>query len=96
MTLCSTDDRYEDDIHYKGGTLLNENLGWAATMLAYSSRPPDPLIVGERWREMWMERLENEPFLPALWHAHQTRDAYWKRGSVNEDYSAIKAAVLRK
>ena len=48
VTLCSTDDRYEDDIHYKGGTLLNENLGWAATMLAYSSRPPDPKIVAIR------------------------------------------------
>ena len=46
ITLCSTVDRYADDIHYKGGCLLNENLGWAATMLAYTSRPPDPLLVG--------------------------------------------------
>ena len=51
ITICSTDDRYEDDIHYKGGTLLNENLGWAATMLAYSSRPPDPKIVGSKVEE---------------------------------------------
>jgi predicted acyl esterase len=42
ITLCSTDDRYTDDIHYKGGCLLGENLGWSATMFAYSSRPPDP------------------------------------------------------
>ncbi len=94
VTLCSTTDRYADDIHYKGGCLLGENLGWGATMLSYSSRPPDPAIVGERWRAMWLERLDNEPFLPALWHAHQTRDAYWKRGSVCEDYGAIEAAVL--
>jgi putative CocE/NonD family hydrolase len=26
ITLCSTVDRYADDIHYKGGCLLNENL----------------------------------------------------------------------
>jgi uncharacterized protein len=94
ITLCSTDDRYADDIHYKGGCLLNENLGWGATMLSYSSRPPDPLIVGEKWREMWLERLEHEPFLPAVWLKHQTRDAYWKRGSVCEDFSKIKAATL--
>lgn len=94
VTLCSTTDRYADDIHYKGGCLLGENLGWGATMLSYSSRPPDPAIVGERWRAMWLERLENEPFLPALWHTHQTRGAYWKRGSVCEDYGAIEAAVL--
>ena len=94
ITLCSTDDRYADDIHYKGGCLLNENLGWGATMLSYSSRPPDPMIVGDKWRGMWLERLENEPFLPAVWLKHQTRDAYWKRGSVCEDFSKIKAATL--
>ena len=32
ITVCSTDDRYADDIHYKGGALLTENLGWACTM----------------------------------------------------------------
>lgn len=94
VTLCSTDDRYADDIHYKGGLLLNENMGWGATMLSYSSRPPDPAVVGEKWRAMWLERLRSEPFLPALWLHHQRRDAYWKRGSVCEDFSAIKAATL--
>ena len=49
ITVCSTVDRFVDDIHYKGGCLLNENIGWAATMLSYSSRPPDPLLVGEGW-----------------------------------------------
>ena len=94
ITLCSTVDRFADDIHYKGGCLLNENLGWGATMWSYSSRAPDPALVGEAWREMWLQRLENEPFLPATWLRHQRRDAYWRHGSVCEDYSAIKARVL--
>jgi putative CocE/NonD family hydrolase len=95
ITLCSTADRYADDIHYKGGCLLNENFGWASTMLSYSSRPPDPAIAGDnRWRDLWLTRLENEPFLAPLWLSHQHRDAYWKRGSVCEDFSAIQAAVL--
>ncbi len=94
ITLCSTDDRYSDDIHYKGGCLINENLGWAATMLAYSSRPPDPKIVGRRWKKMWMERLENEPFLILPWLQHPHRDAYWKHGSVAEDFGDIEASVL--
>ena len=59
ITLCSTVDRYADDIHYKGGCLLGENFGWSANMLSYSSRPPDPALVGDKWREMWIERLEN-------------------------------------
>jgi hypothetical protein len=94
ITLCSTVDRFADDIHYKGGCLLNENLGWGGTMWSYSSRPPDPALVGEKWREMWLERLENLPFLAAKWLEHQSRDAYWQHGSVCEDYSAIKAATL--
>ncbi len=94
VTICSTDDRYEDDIHYKGGTLLNENLGWAATMLAYSSRPPDPDIVGPRWKKMWMERLKNAPFLLIPWLKHPHRDDYWKHGSVCENFGAITAATL--
>ena len=93
ITLCATVDRYADDIHYKGGCLLNENFGWGATMWSYSSRAPDPALRDD-WREMWVQRLENEPFLPATWLRHQTRDAYWRHGSVCEDYSAIKAKVL--
>jgi len=95
LTVCSTVDRYADDIHYKGGALLNENFAWGGgQMLSYSSRPPDPVLVGDDWRAMWLERLETEPFLAAVWLRHPHRDAYWKHGSVCEDYSAIKAAVL--
>ena len=89
-----TDNRYTDDIHYMGGCLLNENLWWGSIMLAYQARPPDPLIVGEAWREQWLSRLETLPFLPATWLAHQHYDEYWKHGSVCEDYSAIQCAVL--
>ena len=42
--LAAVVDRYADDIHYKGGAMLMENLGWAATMFAFSSRPPDPAL----------------------------------------------------
>jgi uncharacterized protein len=93
ITLCSTDDRYADDIHYMGGALLNANLGWASTMLAYMSRPPDPALVGERWRELWLARLRNMPLLVETWLRHQRRDAYWKHASVCEDFSQIACPV---
>ncbi|MCZ4282138.1 CocE/NonD family hydrolase [Kiloniella laminariae] len=93
ITICSTDDRYADDIHYMGGCLLNDNMSWSSQMLAYSSRPPDPALVGERWREMWLERLENMPLLAANWLRHQRRDEFWKHGSVCENYADITAAV---
>ena len=94
ISICSTDDRYADDIHYMGGCLLNYNLGWASVMLAYSTRPPDPLVIGDSWRETWMNRLENLPFLAKPWLDHQHRDAYWQHGSICENYDSIKAAVF--
>ena len=93
VTLCSTDDRYVDDVHYMGGCLLRNNLAWGGQSFAYSARPPDPAIVGERWRDMWRDRLENLPFVTAEWMSHPTRDAYWRHGSVNEDWDAIQCPV---
>ncbi len=92
ISLCSTDDRYADDVHFMGGALLTDTLRWAGAMFAYQSRPPDPAAVGERWLGMWKQRLEAEPLLLATWLRHQTRDAYWRHGSVCEDPSAITAA----
>ena len=94
ISICSTVDRYADDIHYKGGSLLVENFGWSANMLSYSSRPPDPKLVGDDWASMWKHRLENQPLSCRVWLQHQHRDEYWKHGSICEDYSAIDAAVL--
>jgi len=94
ITVCSTVDRFADDIHFKGGCLLNDNLAWGATMLSFSSRPPDPMLVGDAWRDMWLARLEVDRFLAADWLHHQRRDAYWKHGSISEDYSALRVPVL--
>jgi putative CocE/NonD family hydrolase len=93
ITLCSTDDRYADDAHYMGGCLLNENLTWGSVLLTYNAFPPDPHIVGERWREMWLERLHHAVLFPELWLRHQWRDDYWKHGSVCEDFAQITCPV---
>jgi predicted acyl esterase len=95
VTVCSTDDRYDNDVHYMGGSVLAVDMhAWAATMLAFVSRPPDPLYAGEAWRDMWLKRLEAvDPFIHT-WLAHQTRDDYWRHGSVCEDYGTVQAAVL--
>jgi uncharacterized protein len=94
ISIASTTDRYNDDIHYKNGCHLSAQLSWAATMLAYQSRSPDPEIVGDRWLDMWMERLENEPFFMEEWLSHQRRDDFWKHGSICEDYAAVEIPAL--
>jgi uncharacterized protein len=92
VSVCSTTDRFADDIHFKGGCLLGENFGWGAVMLSYSSRPADPALRAD-WREDWLARLEAEPWLAPRWAGHQARDAYWKHGSVCEDYARMTVPV---
>ena len=94
ISACSTDDRYADDVHYMGGCLLGDNLSWAATMFAFNSLPPDPAIVGDRWRQMWFDRLENSGHWLVPWLEHQHRDDYWRHGSVCEDFSRITVPVM--
>ncbi len=94
ITVCSSDDRYADDVHYKGGCVLSTDmLGWSTTMLAWNARPPDPDVLGENWRKRWLERLEQTPLLVRQWLNHPHRDDYWKHGSICEDYSAVQCAV---
>ncbi|MGA6161911.1 CocE/NonD family hydrolase [Amycolatopsis magusensis] len=89
-----TDDRYGDDMHYMGGCLLSDNLGEASTMFAYSTLPPDPALVGDRWRDMWLERLSGSGLWIEKWLSHQRRDEYWRHASVCENYSDIQIPVL--
>ena len=94
IALGATVDRYNDDVHYKNGCLLNENFGWASSFLSFQTRPPDPEVLGEAWREAWLHRLENLSFFAETWFAHPVRDDYWKHGSVSEDYGAIEVPVM--
>jgi putative CocE/NonD family hydrolase len=93
IAVMGTDDRFGEDVHYSGGCLLNDNFWWGCVMQVFNSRPPDPEIVGDRWRSMWLERLEAERFWPQLWLEHQKLDEYWKHGSVCFDYQAIACPV---
>ncbi|HEX3348087.1 MAG TPA: CocE/NonD family hydrolase, partial [Acetobacteraceae bacterium] len=70
ITLCSTDDRYAGDTHFMGGALLTGNVTWGSVMFATSTFPPDPAVVGERWRAMWLARLAHQPLLAAIWTEH--------------------------
>lgn len=93
ITVCSTDDRYADDIHHMGGCLLSDNLSWASTMFAYNSCPPDPLVSGEQWKKLWLARLKDSGLWLDTWLRHQRRDDYWKHGSICEDFSAVTCPV---
>lgn len=94
ISLCSSDDRYADDVHYMGGCLLSDNLSWASTMFAYNSCPPDPALVGDQWRDLWFDRLRGSGLWLQTWLEHQHRDNYWQHASVCEHYEAIQCPVM--
>ena len=93
IAVCATDDRWATDAHWMGGCLLNENLVWGAMLFTLAALPPDPALHGPRWRMMWRARLEHLQLFPEIWMRHSSRDAYWKRGSVCEDWAAIECPV---
>ncbi|MBB3038799.1 CocE/NonD family hydrolase [Hoyosella altamirensis] len=94
ISASATEDLYVDNMHYMGGCLLSDNLSEATVMFAFNSLPPDPEIVGDRWREMWHERLRGSGLWIEKWLRHQHRDDYWRRVSINEDYGSIQCPVF--
>src|SRR5699024_8244273 len=74
--------------------LLSDNVGENGTVFAVSTRPPDPEVVGERWREMWLERLDGAKPWVSEWLSHQHRDDYWRHASVSEQYEDVRCPVL--
>jgi uncharacterized protein len=94
ITLCSTDDRYADDVHYMGGCVVSDMLPWASAMLIRNAMPPLPSVVGDGWRDQWLDRMEQTPPYIESWLAHQRRDDFWKQGSICENYDDIECAVF--
>ena len=95
VTAYSTDDRYNNDVHYMGGMVQTQMMmPWAADMTRRLALRPELAAPGVNWYAQWMQRLARTPQPVATWLSHQLRDAFWKHGSVIEDYSAVKAPAL--
>ena len=94
VAVCATDNRFDDDIHHMGGCLLTDSVEWGATLPAILASPPDPATVGDEWRRMWRERLEGAAFPLEHWIRHETRDDYWRFGSVDESPGGVACPAL--
>ena len=95
ISIYASDDRYADDVHYRGGLVIPMDMAqWANCMLSWNALPPDPAIAGAGWRSQWRERLERTPHFVEHWLAHQRRDSYWRHGSACEHYERIRCPVM--
>ena len=61
VPIMATDDRYRDDVHYRGGCLtVSEQSQYAVSQVAMNAMPPDPSFRGAAWREEWLARLRGD------------------------------------
>ena len=93
IVLGASEFRYYDDGSYYMGCMVGQTIGWATLMFGYNTRPPDPNLVGDKWRSLWLERLNETPHYLDQWLTHQHQDEYWLRGTVGTNYDAIKIPV---
>jgi putative CocE/NonD family hydrolase len=97
VPLYATDDRYTDDCHYtSGGNMrMYYDVGtYGGTMVAMNALPPVPEFAGERWAELWTQRLEkNQPYL-LTWLKQQVDGPYWRSASLRPAYERIECPVF--
>ena len=95
VPVMATDDRYLDDVHYRGGCLTVSELSqYAVSQVAMNAMPPEARFRGMDWRHDWQARLEATPPWLVAWLQHQTDGPYWRQGSLAPDYDAVEAAIF--
>jgi len=88
--IYATDDRWTDDVHWRGGALrLVDLVGYCHFMTAMCVLPPVPAVWasvdGGDWREEWRRRLENTVPWVLTWLRENRHGDYWRTGSVRLD-----------
>ena len=95
VPVMATDDRYLDDVHYRGGCVTVSELSqYAVSQVAMNAMPPDASFRGAGWRDEWRRRLEATPPWLFAWLRHQTDGPYWRQGSLAPDYGAIDVPIF--
>ena len=95
VPVMATDDRYLDDVHYRGGCVTVSELSqYAVSQVAMNAMPPEAAFRGAAWRADWLARLEATPPWLFAWLRHQVDGPYWRQGSLAPDYDAIAAAIF--
>ena len=98
--IYATDDRWTDDVHWRGGALRMVDLvDYCHYMTPMVMLPPVPAVWGDDWREEWRRRIEtSEPWV-LTWLRQNRHGPYWDHGSVRlggttAGYDRIDCAVL--
>ncbi len=95
IAIYGTDDRYTDDVHYRGGVLkVLDLVDYCSFMTPMNALPPVPAVWGEAWRDEWVRRIDTaEPWL-LTWLHEQLDGPYWRHGSVRPAYDRITCPTM--
>ena len=98
--IYATDDRWTDDVHWRGGALrLVDLVDYDHYMTPMNVLPPVPAVWGEGWYDEWLRRLGTcEPWV-LTWLRENRHGSYWDHGSLRlggttEGYERIACPVL--
>ena len=91
--IYSSDDRWTDDVHWRGGALrLVDLVDYCHYMTAMNVLPPVPAVWGDDWAEEWRRRLDtSEPWV-LTWLREGRHSDYWRTGSVRLDRARAQRA----
>ena len=90
IAIYGTDDRYTDDVHYRGGILkVLDLVDYCHYMTPMNALPPVPAVWGDGWRDEWVRRIETSEPWALTWLREQLDGPYWRHGSVRPDYERI-------
>jgi predicted acyl esterase len=95
VAIYATDDRWSDDVHWRGGALrVIDQIDYCHYMTPMNALPPVPAVWGPDWRDEWRRRLDAyEPWL-LTWLTERTDGPYWRHGSVAPAYDRIDCPVM--
>lgn len=89
ISLMSTDDTYEDDVHFIDGMMHIDAYEIGRDLANVLPGAPE-FLIDEAYFE---DRFDTEPWL-LKYKRHQNDGPFWDRTSLNEDYSRIDIPVF--
>ena len=97
--IYATDDRWTDDVHWRGGALkLVDLVDYCHYMTPMTMLPPVPAVFGDGWRAEWRRRIETQEPWVLRWLREDQDGGYWRHGSVRgadgRGYERIDCAVM--
>ncbi len=95
LVVGSSNDDVYLDWTYAGGALRPYMFDtFSPMMTGYNFSPPDLEIAGDKWSDLWTERLEKNVPWGIGFLSHPLHDRYWTDRSLQPDYNRNKVPVL--